>query len=293
MALQYNLTIVATTNVPRQFRNRRRPFILTASGERCAQFVAGQFEHIEKIYSDTMSAANYPLTTTQGIDPQDNKSTAFTEAEREELRLTGLPPAGVDTEETQIQRALPLNWRAERLWRTKCTSKVVRDWRTLMGVDWLLPAVLSTTAGAVDVIGFLALGGLFTAHITGNLVVLAAHYVTGRFSQVGPLLSVPVFVLSLGALTLVFGTAYDARALRRVMLILHAALLGGFLVLGVALGPFADASSATSVLVGMLGVAAMATQNAPPPPNLPKRRCWTASSCAHNKCSPQNTYSGR
>jgi hypothetical protein len=33
---------------------------------------------------------------------------------------------------------------------------------------WLLRAVLSTTAGAVDVIG-LALGGLFTAHITGNL----------------------------------------------------------------------------------------------------------------------------
>ena len=41
----------------------------------------------------------------------------------------------------------------------------------------LLPAILSTTAGAVDVIGFLALGGLFTAHITGNVVIVAAHYV--------------------------------------------------------------------------------------------------------------------
>jgi uncharacterized membrane protein YoaK (UPF0700 family) len=55
---------------------------------------------------------------------------------------------------------------------------------------WLLPAILSTTAGAVDVIGFLALGGLFTAHITGNVVIVAAHYVTGGFSQVGPLLAV-------------------------------------------------------------------------------------------------------
>src|SRR5580700_6551638 len=57
---------------------------------------------------------------------------------------------------------------------------------------WLLPAILSTTAGAVDVIGFLALGGLFTAHVTGNVVIVAAHYVTGGFSQIGPLLAVPV-----------------------------------------------------------------------------------------------------
>jgi uncharacterized membrane protein YoaK (UPF0700 family) len=35
--------------------------------------------------------------------------------------------------------------------------------------SWLLLFVLSATAGAVDVIGFLALGGLFTAHISGNL----------------------------------------------------------------------------------------------------------------------------
>ena len=33
---------------------------------------------------------------------------------------------------------------------------------------WLLPSVLSVTAGSVDVIGFLSLGGLFTAHITGE-----------------------------------------------------------------------------------------------------------------------------
>jgi malate dehydrogenase (oxaloacetate-decarboxylating)(NADP+) len=39
-------------------------------------------------------------------DPQLNKSTAFTEAEREALGLEGLLPAAVDSEETQLQRAL-------------------------------------------------------------------------------------------------------------------------------------------------------------------------------------------
>ena len=43
----------------------------------------------------------------------------------------------------------------------------------------LLPALLSVIAGSTDVISFLGLAGLFTAHITGNLVILAAHIVTG------------------------------------------------------------------------------------------------------------------
>jgi uncharacterized membrane protein YoaK (UPF0700 family) len=127
--------------------------------------------------------------------------------------------------------------------------------------DWLLPTILSTTAGAVDVIGFLALGGLFTAHITGNLVVLAAHYVTGGFSQIGPLLSVPVFVMVLGIVVVLFANEATCRA-RRKLLILHATLLVGFLALGAGLGPFTDPDSGIAVSVGMIGVAAMATQNA-------------------------------
>src|SRR5262245_2655719 len=39
-------------------------------------------------------------------DPQLNKSTAFTEAERDALGLTGLLPAAVDSEEIQVNRAL-------------------------------------------------------------------------------------------------------------------------------------------------------------------------------------------
>ena len=137
--------------------------------------------------------------------------------------------------------------------------------RSVVGLRgrWLLPAVLSTTAGAVDVIGFLALGGLFTAHITGNVVVAAAHYLTGGFSQVGPLVALPVFVAVLGAVTVASAaiekTGYGSG---RGLMVLHAGLLAGCLGLGVAFGPFADADGPIAVLVGMLAVAAMATQNA-------------------------------
>ena len=126
---------------------------------------------------------------------------------------------------------------------------------------FLLPAVLSMTAGAVDVIGFLALGGLFTAHVTGNLVILAAHYITGRFGEIAPLLSVPVFVFVMGILTAVF-VRKPIPFIRRALLVLQAVLLASFLGLGVGFCPFADPNNRMAVFVGMLGVAAMATQNA-------------------------------
>jgi uncharacterized membrane protein YoaK (UPF0700 family) len=136
-----------------------------------------------------------------------------------------------------------------------------KTWLTSFRAGWLLPVVLSTTAGAVDVIGFLALGGLFTAHITGNLVIVAAHYVTGAFSQVGPLLAVPVFIAVLGAVTWAAKAIEEAGyGSRRPLLVLHAALLAGCLGLG--FGPRVDADSLMAVLLGMLAVAAMATQNA-------------------------------
>jgi uncharacterized membrane protein YoaK (UPF0700 family) len=122
--------------------------------------------------------------------------------------------------------------------------------------------VLSTTAGAVDVIGFLALGGLFTAHITGNVVIVAAHYVTGGFSQIGPLLAVPVFMAVMGLVTLASNAITRAGSYPlRSLLLLQTALLAGFLLLGVGFGRFNDADNSMAVLAGMLGVSAMATQN--------------------------------
>ena len=126
---------------------------------------------------------------------------------------------------------------------------------------FLLPGLLSMTAGAVDVISFLGFGGLFTAHITGNLVILAAHYITGRFGEIAPLLSVPVFVTVLGVLTAVF-VRKPIPFIRRALLVLQAFLLASFLGFAVGFGPFTDPNSRMAVFVGMLGVAAMATQNA-------------------------------
>src|SRR5260221_5407426 len=65
--------------------------------------------------------------------------------------------------------------------------------------------VLSITAGCTDIISFLGLNGLFTAHITGNLVILAAHIVGGGEAQIAPMLSVPVFIVMVGLTVLLAG----------------------------------------------------------------------------------------
>ncbi len=123
-------------------------------------------------------------------------------------------------------------------------------WVKPLRAGWLLPLILSTRAGAVDVIGFLALGGLFTANITGNVVILAAHYVSGGFSEVGPLLSVPVFIVVLGTVTLASGAVENAvYSPRRALLILQAVLLTGCLGFGVLFGPFADSDRPIAVVV--------------------------------------------
>src|SRR5712675_2406146 len=127
----------------------------------------------------------------------------------------------------------------------------------------LLPTVLSIIAGSADAIGFLGLGGLFTAHVTGNLVILAAHLASGSGAPVAPMLSVPVFVAALGLTRLLAGAVERIGfASLRPLLLLQLLLLVGFLVLCVSAGPRIDPDAPIAILAGMLGVSAMAVQNA-------------------------------
>lgn len=127
-----------------------------------------------------------------------------------------------------------------------------------------LVLLLSATAGATDAIGFLSLGGLFTAHITGNIVVLASHAVTHGTAGLAELISVPVFMLVL-ALARLLGLALAGRAdgtALDALLLLQVVLLLGFFLLGLGLDSPLDPEAPLAVLAGMCGVAAMAVQNA-------------------------------
>jgi uncharacterized membrane protein YoaK (UPF0700 family) len=127
----------------------------------------------------------------------------------------------------------------------------------------MLPAVLSVIAGSVDAISFLGLGGLFTAHVTGNLVVLVAHLATGSRAPVANILSVPVFVAALG-LTRLLADVLEKIGLvsLRPLLLVQLLLLVGFLALCASAGARLEPHATRAILAGMLGVSAMAVQNA-------------------------------
>ena len=109
----------------------------------------------------------------------------------------------------------------------------------------LLPSVLGFTAGAVDAISFLGLGGLFAAHVTGNLVILAAHLVDGGVAPVAHVLSVPVFTAALGLTRLLAGGLETlGLATLRPLLALQALLLVGVFVLAVSAGAPFDSDGA-------------------------------------------------
>jgi uncharacterized membrane protein YoaK (UPF0700 family) len=126
----------------------------------------------------------------------------------------------------------------------------------------LLTFVLSLIAGSIDVIGFLGLGALFIAHITGNLVVLAARIAAGEHASTAHLLSVPVFIIALSAARLLAATLDQfGIATLRPLLLLQFLFLAGFLAISIAGGSPANPSAAVMIFAAMLGVSAMAVQN--------------------------------
>lgn len=133
------------------------------------------------------------------------------------------------------------------------------EWRRLE-----LASALSFIAGATDTAGFLGLSGLFTAHVTGNFVLIGAALAHGSAAGIlGKLLALPVFV-AVVALARFGAEALERRGLPvlRNLLLAKTCFLAMFLLLGAGFGPFPDADAPVALLAGMAGVTAMAIQNA-------------------------------
>jgi uncharacterized membrane protein YoaK (UPF0700 family) len=124
-----------------------------------------------------------------------------------------------------------------------------------------LPPLLSVIAGMVDLIGFFTLGNIFTAHITGNLVLAAAAVVRGGPLNLAQALAIPVFMFAVAATWLV-ARAWKRHDLSLVRLLLEVqfVLLAAVLVFSVLTKPSEDPHGLAAGIAAMIAVSAMACQ---------------------------------
>ena len=115
-----------------------------------------------------------------------------------------------------------------------------------------VPLLLTVNAGYVDTAGFLALQGLFTAHVTGNFVTLGASLVLGTSGAVAKLLALPVFCAVVIVTRLLSSALLRRhRPALRIVLGLKVILLVVGAVLATKFGPFANGDAWQAVLTGM------------------------------------------
>ncbi len=123
--------------------------------------------------------------------------------------------------------------------------------------------LLSFNGGYVDTAGFLAIQGLFSAHVTGNFVTIGAALVNGTSGVLNKLLALPVFCIVVLLTRLAsFHLSRGSWSSLEVLLALKMSLLIAAAALAILWGPFDDGDSAQAMIVGMTLVSAMAIQNA-------------------------------
>jgi uncharacterized membrane protein YoaK (UPF0700 family) len=142
-------------------------------------------------------------------------------------------------------------------------SRPVDDDVELSRLQNLLPPLLSVIAGMVDLTGFFTLGKLFTAHVTGNLVLAAAASVGGGPLNVAQMLAIPVFMLAVAATWLIAEASHKrGPILVRLLLEVQFALLAAVLIFSIVTRPSADPHGLMAGIAAMIAVSAMACQYA-------------------------------
>jgi uncharacterized membrane protein YoaK (UPF0700 family) len=123
--------------------------------------------------------------------------------------------------------------------------------------------VLAFIAGYVDVVGFVSLFGLFTAHVTGNFIMIGVDVTGNEMGLLAKLLALPAFVLAVAATRLAeVRIARAGRSPVAPLLIVEASLLALFMAASLHAAPVTDPSAPAAILAGMLAVTAMGIQNA-------------------------------
>jgi uncharacterized membrane protein YoaK (UPF0700 family) len=137
------------------------------------------------------------------------------------------------------------------------------DAAELSRLEARLPPLLSVIAGMVDFTGFFTLGHIFTAHVTGNIVLATVIAVDGGSFHCAQLLAIPVFMLALATVGLIArASRRHGPSLARLLLLVQFLVLAALLIFSVITKPSADPAGVRAGTAAMMAVSAMACQYA-------------------------------
>ena len=137
------------------------------------------------------------------------------------------------------------------------------DAAELSRLEARLPPLLSVIAGMVDFTGFFTLGHIFTAHVTGNIVLATVVAVDGGSFHCAQLLAIPVFMLALATVGLIArASRRHGPSLARLLLLVQFLVLAALLIFSVITKTSADPAGVRAGTAAMMAVSAMACQYA-------------------------------
>jgi len=126
-----------------------------------------------------------------------------------------------------------------------------------------LPPLLGMIAGMVDFTGFFTLGHIFTAHVTGNIVLATVVAVDGGTFRWAQLLAIPVFMIALATVWLIAqASGRHGSRLAQLLLQVQFLVLLILLIFSVITKPSADPAGVNADAAATMAVSAMACQYA-------------------------------
>lgn len=123
---------------------------------------------------------------------------------------------------------------------------------------------LAFLAGYVDTLGFIALFGLFTAHVTGNFILIGVALAdASRISILLKFLAFPAFIIGVAVGRVMIASAERNKGPALTLALgLQLLLLIGFMVCGLLATPIGADVSALAMAAGLLGTTAMGVHSA-------------------------------
>jgi uncharacterized membrane protein YoaK (UPF0700 family) len=123
------------------------------------------------------------------------------------------------------------------------------------------PVLLTVVGGAIDTIGFIALLGFFTAHVTGNLVLAGSAFVKGGAGLWIKLGAIPLFIVTVMTTKMWIDRCAQSHVTLGWMFVTEALFLLAFMAAGLTFDPFKNPGGVELALTGGLGLMALAIRN--------------------------------